>query len=105
MHSGTIKRSDQEMKNANLLNCLICMELDSNAKIGNRKIKDEPNEMSENGKHLIDFVENNNLVICNSTERCDGIITRERVTINGTERSVIDYIIACQGMYSFLVNC
>ena len=74
------------------------MELDANAKIGKLKIKDDPNETSENGEYLIDFAENNNLVICNTTVRCEGIITRERVTINGTERSVIDYIIVYEEM-------
>ena len=95
---------DQEVKNAKLFNCLICMELDANAKVGKLKIKDDPNETSENGEYLIDFAENNNLVICNTTVRCEGTITRERVTINGTERSVIDYIIVCEEMYSFLVS-
>ena len=48
--------------------------------------------------------ERNNLVICNKTDLCEGAITRQRETVNGSERSVLDYVILCQEMFSFLSN-
>ena len=93
---------DQEVKNAKLLDSLVCLELDANAKLGRSIIADDPNEMSKNGELLIDFVMRNNLMICNASEKCQGTITRQRTTVSGTEKSVLDYLIVCQDMYTLL---
>ena len=95
-------RLDQEIKNAKFFNCLICIELDANAKVGYDIIKKDPNKMSANGEYLLEFVNRNNLVIGNSTELCQGTITRSRKTINGHEKSVLDYFVMCQDLFSLL---
>ena len=93
---------DQIVQNAKLDGCLTLLEFDANAKVGNIIIKNDPHPLSSNGSILIDFVERNNLVICNSTEKCQGLITRRRITNQRTEESIIDYLILCEDMYAYL---
>ena len=76
--------------------------MDANAKVGWDVIEGDPHPTSNNGELLLDFVKRNNLVICNASDLCEGKITRKRITINGTEESIIDYIIVCQEMFMFL---
>ena len=47
---------DQEVKNAKLFECLICIELDANAKVGYDIIKNDPNKMSVNGEYKIELL-------------------------------------------------
>ena len=72
----------------------------SNVKLGAEKIKHDPHKMSHNGELLSDLLLRNNLLVCNSSELCDGVNTREKVTLFGTERSVIDFVIVCEDLYS-----
>ena len=59
-------------------------------------MKDDPNEVSANGRLLIDFVRRNNLRILNASSKCTGVVTRQRTTVDRVEKSVIDYIIGCE---------
>ena len=77
-------------------NCLVLIELDANAKLGNRVIKDDPHKMSNNGKVLLDIIERQNLIVTNSLDICKGKITRERIFENKIEQSIIDYILVCE---------
>ena len=95
-------RLDQEVKNAKLFNCLVCLEMDANAKVGCEIIKDDPNKLSGNGEFFLDFVARNNLVIGNATDLCEGRITRKRVTVNGIEESILDYFVFCQELFLLL---
>ena len=83
-------------------NCLILIQLDANAKIGREKIKEDPNNESPNGRIFLDIVDRQNLTIANTLELCKGVITRERVTLNKVEKSVIDYIVVCEEMKKYL---
>ena len=47
---------------------------------------------------------NNDLMLCNGTDKCEGLITRERKTIAGLEQSIIDFLILCPEMFSCLQN-
>ena len=72
---------------------------DLNAKLGKEIIKKDPNKQSENGKILAGVVERNALTVVNSLEeKCVGTITRERCTVGGVEKSVIDYVIVSKGL-------
>ena len=95
---------DQEVKNAFNANCLLYLEFDANAKVGSQYIKGDNHSISQNGIFLVDFVTRNNLVICNGTSLCEGSVTRERTTINGTESSIIDFVITCQDMYQYMTK-
>ena len=81
-------------------NCKVLIQMDANAKVGCDVIKNDPNAQSPNGGLLLGLIERQNLSILNSSELCEGIITRNRKTIISEEKSVIDYIIVCD----FLVN-
>ena len=72
--------------------CGLILELDSNAKLGKSIIRGEPNRISENGKILRDIIERRDLVIVNTSDKCQGVITRKRETVKKSEESVIDYV-------------
>ena len=91
-------RLDQEIKNAQLMNCLICIELYANAKLGFQCIPGDSHSLSSNGILLKSLVDENSLFMCNSDSKCDGLYTRERTAISGAERSIIDYLIICENM-------
>ena len=93
---------EEEILNAKDNNCLLLMQLDANAKIGKENLKNDPNNISSNGKILLDICERQNLTITNTLDICKGVITRERITRNNVERSVIDYVIVCEGMKQYM---
>ena len=91
-----------ETLNAKDNNCLVIVQMDANAKIGKENLKDDPNTETPNGRILLDMCERQNLTILNTLDLCRGVITRERITVNNIERSIIDYIIVCEEMKQFL---
>ena len=78
------------------------IELDANAKLGKQHIKKDPHDMTENGRLLVDILGRQNLTIVNKMDICEGTITRERITKDRIERSVIDYVIICCKMIKFV---
>ena len=100
---GFWQELESEIMNAKDNDCMIIIEMDANAKVGKEIIKDDPNDMTSNGKIMLDIIERQNLFIANAEDMCDGVITRERVVETKVEKSVIDYIIMCEKMKSFLM--
>ena len=92
---------DQEIKNAKILGCLVFISIDANAKLGGDIIAGDPHPMSQNGEYLLNLIELNNLVICNTDKNCEGLFTRERNTVKSQERSIIDFIFVCQEMHLY----
>ena len=72
--------------------------MDSNAKLGPTIIKEDPNEMTQNGEFLIDVVERQELCILNAHNKCSGLITRERTCEGKREASVLDFLICCENL-------
>ena len=93
---------ENEVIDAKDNNCMIVLQMDANAKIGKDKLKDDPNEQSNNGRIMLEMVERQGLEIANVLEQCQGLITRERISGNKTEKAVLDYIIVCERMKEFL---
>ena len=60
--------------------------MDANAKVGNTIIKEDPHNMTNNGKLLLDVVQRQGLIIGNSLDICKGLITRERLFDNKSEK-------------------
>ena len=89
---------ETEVINAKDNNCMVIIQLDANAKVGKKIIKNDPNNTSNNGKILIDFIKRQNLTLVNAMELCTGTITRQRIAGNNLEKSVLDYIIVCEEM-------
>ena len=71
--------------------------MDSNSWMGKEVILSDPNEPNSNGKLMKKIVEENPaLSVVNSLPCCLGSITRERSTILGDERSILDVYIVCK---------
>ena len=78
-NSNFFLKLQTEIESAKNHGCLICIQMDANSKFGSNIIKGDPNEkMSENGKALFEIIQNNNLVLVNSSQKCSGVITRYR---------------------------
>ena len=92
-------RLEEEIIKAKLNGSMICIELDANAKLGGDIIRNDPHKRSANGELLLGILVRNNLIVCNGTAQCSGLITRERQTVNGSERSIIDFLIVCEELF------
>ena len=78
---------------------------DMNSKLGKQYIQYDPKDMSENGKILAGIVERNALTVVNGmTGKCNGAITRERHTKNGSEKSIIDFVIVSKDLVKDVVK-
>ena len=72
----------------------VIIQMDANAKLGPRHIKDDPNIISGNGKVLEGIMDRHALSVINGLkDKCIGTITRQRSTTNNVEKSVIDFIL------------
>ena len=83
-------------------NCLTIIQMDANAKVGKVIIKGDPHDATNNGKILLEITERQNMTIVNSLTECKGVITRERTAGGKVEKSIIDFIIICDGMKEYL---
>ena len=101
---GFWQEIESEIMNAKDNDCLVIVELDANAKVGKDVIKDDPNQSSNNGKVMLDVLQRQNLHIANASDVCEGTITRERVSGEKSEKSIIDYILICEKMKKFLTK-
>ena len=97
-----MNRIDFDVKRAKLAGAFVCIEMDANSKLGPKIVKGDPNEQSRNGKLLQEVIEENNLVVVNGSDSCDGIITRQRDTVGRSEKSVIDFFIVCQNFFQLI---
>ena len=89
---------ETEIVDAKDENCGILLEMDANAKLGPSIIQGDPNEMSENGEIMFNVVKRHNLIIANTSKKCNGSITRHRTTKEKEEKSILDYVIFCEKM-------
>ena len=93
---------EEQIVSAKSSGSFVVVQIDANAKVGDKIIKNDPHTMTSNGKTLIDLVERQNLIIGNATEKCSGKITRERNVEGNKETSIIDYIIVCEDLYQYM---
>ena len=93
---------EQEISAAKNSNCMILVQMDGNAKLGSEKISQDPNDMSDNGRLLWDMIDRESLVLLNSSILCTGAITRNRITKDGEEKSILDYVLTCERLAAFL---
>ena len=93
---------EQEISASKNANCLTLIQMDGNAKLGKNVLKEDPHEITENGKLLRGLLERESLELLNSSDLCKGAITRHRVTKNKEEKSILDYILTCKKLADFL---
>ena len=87
----------EEVKTAKEKDVGIIIQIDSNSWAGKEIIPGDPNPQNRNGILLEKFLkENPALTVVNALPCCQGSITRQRKTIVGEEKSILDLYIVCQ---------
>ena len=62
--------------------------------MGPEWILDDPHEQSANGKILAGIFDRHALFVANGDKsKCKGVITKKRITVDGEEKSAIDFVI------------
>ena len=95
---------DIEIKRSKLGGNLTCIQMDANSKLGYQFIPNDPKPQSRNGKMLGEIIINNDLIVVNGTKLCQGLITRFRQTVVGTEMSAIDFFIVCREFLKMIIS-
>ena len=94
---GFWKYLNEEANTAKDRNLGLIIQMDTNSWVGPEIIPKDPNKQNSNGKLMKHFLEQNPaLTVVNALQLCDGSITRQRNTIVGEEKSVLDVYIVCQ---------
>ena len=79
------------------------IQMDGNLHAGKELIRGDPNIQNKNGRLFSEFLDRNkNLTVVNNLDVCEGLITRERVLENKTEKAVLDFIIINEKMRPFI---
>ena len=81
---------------------MVCVQMDANSKLGSVYVPGDKKPMSKNGKLLAQVIDDNDLIVVNGTNKCNGVITRYRKTVNGVEESVIDFFIVCRRFFDLI---
>ena len=90
---------EQEIIKAELQGKSMFIEMDSNSKLGPQLIPNDPHGQSGNGKVLAAIINRHGLVVANGlVDKCEGVITRRRITKDSTEESIIDHVIITEDM-------
>ena len=84
---------EEEIVKAEMAGKSLIIELDANSKLGPQCIPGDKHPQSENGRILSEIIRTHGLIVGNSLQQCQGLITRRRVTKNNIEESIIDFII------------
>ena len=95
---------DLDVKEALFSDAMVCLQLDSNAKLGPDVIPGDPKLRTKNGEKLLEVVEQNGLIIVNGLDICSGSITRSRITVKSKEESIIDFFIVCPKLLKFITK-
>ena len=83
---------EQEIIKAELAGKSLIIEADFNSKLGKQFIPNDPHPQTpNNGKTLAEIIQRQDLVVLNGHVKCDGTITRKRVTTRSTEESAISF--------------
>ena len=80
---------EAEIVEAELAGKSVLIEMDSNSKLGTKYIPNNPHDISPNGKIIASIIDRHALIVVNGLERCKGLITRQRDTINRSEKVVL----------------
>ena len=84
---------EEEICKAEMLGKSIIIQMDANSKLGPEIIELDPHCQSNNGRILAGIIERHGLIVVNSMkQKCQGVITRRRVTTDNIEESVISKI-------------
>ena len=93
---------EKEVNKAEMAGKSVFIEIDANSKLGTDKVPGVNQVISPNGKLLADVIDRHALSVVNGLDRCEGVITRKRTTINGVEESTIDFVIVSADIVQFV---
>ena len=94
---------EKEIAKAKMNGKCVIIELDSNSKLGNSYVENDPHEMSANGRILEGIIQRNGLIVANGVkDKSHGIITRTRRTTQNVEESVIDYVLISEELENYM---
>ena len=78
---------EEEIVKAKARDKAVYIQMDANSKLGPTFIDGDPHVQSENGKILASIIERNAINVINSSrEKCQGRITRRRITKKSKRR-------------------
>ena len=93
---------ESEVAKAEFAGKSVIISMDANSKLGPHYVQGDPHPQSKNGKLLADILDRHALIVLNGLqEKTTGIITRERTTVDGIQKSLIDIILISED----LVEC
>ena len=96
---------EEEISKAEIAGKPIIIGFDANSKLGPEWIKNDPNPQSTNGHILAGILERHALIVANGDlEKCTGVVTRKRTTVNSTESSAIDFVLMSNEIESDCVS-
>ena len=85
---------EEEITKAGLAGKSVMISLDANSKLGKEWIPADSHNQSPNGKVLSGILKRHALCVVNSLQgKSKGLITRRRTTVDGDEKSTIDFVI------------
>ena len=81
----------------------LIIQMDGNLHAGSSLIQKDPNKQNNNGFLFCEFLERNpQLIVVNTLDLCEGVITRKRILENKTEEAILDFYIVNEQMRRFL---
>ena len=93
---------EEEVLAAKSESCMVLIQMDANAKVGRNIVSQDPNSITDsNGRHMLELIDRQSLVLLNADRNCVGAVTRYRVTKNGTESAILDYMLVCEVFYQY----
>ena len=96
---------EAQVRDAELNNAGVIIQMDSNAWLGDSVIKGDPNNQNKNGELLMEFINRNPILnIINGTDFCKGTITRQRKTKIRKEESILDLFIVCDKLKPYITE-
>ena len=95
-------RLQSEVISAAEADAAVVIEMDGNLHCGSEIVRGDPNKMNANGKMFSTFLEeNSDLFLLNSSEKCEGLITRRRQKDDKLEEAILDYALVCGKLKPF----
>lgn len=96
---------DHETKEAEKHKQDILIQMDANAWLGNELLPNDPRTQNKNGKLFEAFLNSNpELNLSNISERCKGLITRQKEKKGKLEQSIIDFVVMNKNLEEKMVE-
>ena len=93
---------ENEVREAEMKDHGVIFQMDGNLHAGPGLIKGDPHTQNRNGRMFLEFLRrNSSLVVLNSLDTCQGIITRKRILETKTEESILDFCLINEKLLPF----